>query len=97
MERTLRDGARDLLPYADIGVSKYRGGYDASPSLGYDTVEDVRAQPAAGHLNDVTISVDDGDTTAVRSFLEEAGIIPSGQAVMTLVEMIEYLRGSITR
>lgn len=56
VERTPRHVSRDLLPYANVGVSNYWGGYDdggyeTGPPSGYDSGGNVRMYPSGGKVN----------------------------------------------
>lgn len=85
------NASRDYLPYPNIGAGGYHGdsngGHGTRPSSAYRNRDVVHAQPAAGALPDTLASGGDGDTVAVRRLLEEARMIPTGQASMMLTEM----------
>lgn len=78
-----RDASRDYLPYANNSGGGYHsacnGACYTGPSSAYASGDGCHAQPGAGALTDTPESGGAGDTVEVRYFLDEAGMIRTGE------------------
>lgn len=91
-ERTPCDVWHDYVPNSYAGLGYYQGAYTDGPSSDF---HNVPSQQGAGAPSGTPVANSDSDATVVRRFFEEAVVISSGEALMSLAEMRAYVHGKI--